>query len=70
MIHVFCVLTPQLMGSVGFYQMAKIAVTPTIVLAEFILFRKTISFNKVGEKLLRIFLLSLSYFSRLKSLTS
>ncbi|PRQ35085.1 hypothetical protein RchiOBHm_Chr5g0076161 [Rosa chinensis] len=30
--------------SVGFYQMAKIAVTPTIVLAEFILFRKTISF--------------------------
>ena len=31
--------------SVGFYQMAKIAVTPTIVLAEFILFRKTI-FNK------------------------
>ncbi|KAF5461224.1 hypothetical protein F2P56_021040 [Juglans regia] len=34
-------------NSVGFYQMAKIAVTPTIVLAEFILFRKTISFNKV-----------------------
>ncbi|XP_027939435.1 nucleotide-sugar uncharacterized transporter 2 isoform X1 [Vigna unguiculata] len=34
-------------GSVGFYQMAKIAVTPTIVLAEFILFRKTISFKKV-----------------------
>ena len=32
--------------SVGFYQMAKIAVTPTIVLAEFILFRKTISCNK------------------------
>ncbi|GMJ15962.1 hypothetical protein like AT5G55950 [Hibiscus trionum] len=34
-------------NSVGFYQMAKIAVTPTIVLAEFILFRKTISFKKV-----------------------
>ncbi|XP_040989749.1 nucleotide-sugar uncharacterized transporter 2 isoform X2 [Juglans microcarpa x Juglans regia] len=34
-------------NSVGFYQMAKIAVTPTIVLAEFILFRKTISLNKV-----------------------
>ncbi|XP_021818018.1 nucleotide-sugar uncharacterized transporter 2-like [Prunus avium] len=35
-------------NSVGFYQMAKIAVTPpTIVSAEFILFRKTISFNKV-----------------------
>ncbi|KAM5582682.1 nucleotide-sugar uncharacterized transporter 2 [Rosa sericea] len=34
-------------NSVGFYQMAKIAVTPTIVLAEFILFRKTISCNKV-----------------------
>ncbi|KAK9941172.1 hypothetical protein M0R45_017792 [Rubus argutus] len=34
-------------NSVGFYQMAKIAVTPTIVLAEFILFSKTISCNKV-----------------------
>ncbi|CAB1184580.1 unnamed protein product [Spirodela intermedia] len=34
-------------NSVGFYQMAKIAVTPTIVLAEFILFRKTVSFHKV-----------------------
>ncbi|XP_019456039.1 PREDICTED: uncharacterized membrane protein At1g06890-like [Lupinus angustifolius] len=34
-------------NSVGFYQMAKIAVTPTIVFAEFILFRKTISFKKV-----------------------
>ncbi|GAU28282.1 hypothetical protein TSUD_256100 [Trifolium subterraneum] len=34
-------------NSVGFYQMAKIAVTPTIVLAEFILFRKTISSKKV-----------------------
>lgn len=33
--------------SVGFYQMAKIAVTPTIVFAEFIFFRKTISFKKV-----------------------
>ncbi|RDY08104.1 Nucleotide-sugar uncharacterized transporter 2, partial [Mucuna pruriens] len=33
--------------SIGFYQMAKIAVTPTIVLAEFILFGKTISFKKV-----------------------
>ncbi|KAK2431900.1 hypothetical protein P8452_44981 [Trifolium repens] len=33
-------------NSVGFYQMAKIAVTPTIVLAEFILFRKTISSKK------------------------
>ncbi|XP_054818611.1 nucleotide-sugar uncharacterized transporter 2 isoform X2 [Prosopis cineraria] len=32
--------------NVGFYQMAKIAVTPTIVLAEFLLFRKTISFQK------------------------
>ncbi|KAL5981939.1 hypothetical protein ACLOJK_016006 [Asimina triloba] len=35
-------------NSVGFYQMAKIAVTPTIVLAEFILFRKIVSFSKVG----------------------
>ncbi|EYU33722.1 hypothetical protein ABFS82_08G167300 [Erythranthe guttata] len=34
-------------NSVGFYQMAKIAVTPTIVTAEFFLFRKTISFSKV-----------------------
>lgn len=33
-------------NSVGFYQMAKIAVTPTIVLAEFILFKKTTSSNK------------------------
>ncbi|TXG68013.1 hypothetical protein EZV62_009288 [Acer yangbiense] len=34
-------------NSVGFYQMIKIAVTPTIVLAEFILFSKTISCKKV-----------------------
>lgn len=34
-------------NSVGFYQMAKIAVTPTIVLAELILFRKRVSFPKV-----------------------
>ncbi|CAK7324476.1 unnamed protein product [Dovyalis caffra] len=34
-------------NSVGFYQMAKIAVTPSIVLAEFILSRKTISYKKV-----------------------
>ncbi|XP_071911310.1 nucleotide-sugar uncharacterized transporter 1 isoform X2 [Coffea arabica] len=34
-------------NSVGFYQMAKIAVTPAIVLAEFILFSKRISFLKV-----------------------
>ncbi|KAF3944068.1 hypothetical protein CMV_029434 [Castanea mollissima] len=34
-------------NSVGFYQMSKIAVTPTIVIAEFILFRKTISSQKV-----------------------
>ncbi|KAB2044520.1 hypothetical protein ES319_D01G096500v1 [Gossypium barbadense] len=34
-------------NSVGFYQMAKIAVTPTIVFAEFIRLRKTISFKKV-----------------------
>lgn len=33
-------------NSVGFYQMAKIAVTPTIVLAEFVLFGKVISFQK------------------------
>ncbi|GFP97449.1 uncharacterized membrane protein at1g06890 [Phtheirospermum japonicum] len=34
-------------NSVGFYQMAKIAVTPAIVLAEFVLFRKKISTKKV-----------------------
>ncbi|KAA8522730.1 hypothetical protein F0562_009108 [Nyssa sinensis] len=34
-------------NSVGFYQMAKIAVTPTIVLAEFILFHKKVTFQKV-----------------------
>ncbi|KAH0854192.1 hypothetical protein HID58_090129 [Brassica napus] len=34
-------------SSVGFYQMAKIAVTPTIVLAEFVLFKKTLSSTKV-----------------------
>ncbi|KAF2299986.1 hypothetical protein GH714_006567 [Hevea brasiliensis] len=33
-------------NSVGFYQMAKIAVTPTIVLAEFVLLRKAISYRK------------------------
>ncbi|XP_073150813.1 nucleotide-sugar uncharacterized transporter 1-like [Henckelia pumila] len=34
-------------NSVGFYQMAKIAVTPAIVLAEFVLFGKRISARKV-----------------------
>ncbi|KAF8389405.1 hypothetical protein HHK36_026100 [Tetracentron sinense] len=34
-------------NSVGFYQMAKIAVTPTIVLAEFVLFRNRVSCQKV-----------------------
>ncbi|KAF9662003.1 hypothetical protein SADUNF_Sadunf18G0008000 [Salix dunnii] len=34
-------------SSVGFYQMAKIAVTPSIVLAEFIWFKKRASFSKV-----------------------
>ncbi|KAG1364487.1 nucleotide-sugar uncharacterized transporter 2 [Cocos nucifera] len=34
-------------NSVGFYQMAKIAVTPTIVLAEFMIFGKTVSYQKV-----------------------
>ncbi|CAK9148887.1 unnamed protein product [Ilex paraguariensis] len=39
--------TSLMHNSVGFYQMAKISVTPTIVVAEFILFRKIISFKKV-----------------------
>ncbi|KAF6161752.1 hypothetical protein GIB67_013829 [Kingdonia uniflora] len=34
-------------NSVGFYQMAKIAVTPTIVFAEFVLFKKKVSYQKV-----------------------
>ncbi|KAM3243300.1 hypothetical protein ACQJBY_055323 [Aegilops geniculata] len=34
-------------NSVGFYQMAKIAVTPTIVTAEFMLFKKKVSCQKV-----------------------
>ncbi|EFJ22226.1 hypothetical protein SELMODRAFT_105421, partial [Selaginella moellendorffii] len=34
-------------NSVGFYQMAKIAVTPTIVLSEFMLFAKRVSIQKV-----------------------
>ncbi|TVU03314.1 hypothetical protein EJB05_51161, partial [Eragrostis curvula] len=34
-------------NSVGFYQMAKIAVTPTIVVAEFFLFQKKVSLQKV-----------------------
>ncbi|MQM05986.1 hypothetical protein Taro_038801 [Colocasia esculenta] len=33
-------------NSVGFYQMAKIAATPTIILSEFTLFRKTVPFQK------------------------
>jgi hypothetical protein len=35
--------------SVGFYQMAKIAVTPSIVFAEFLWYRKRVSFMKVNE---------------------
>ncbi|KAG6698668.1 hypothetical protein I3842_08G031400 [Carya illinoinensis] len=34
-------------NSVGFYQMSKIAVTPSIVLAEFIFYKKKVSFSKV-----------------------
>ncbi|KAK6259176.1 hypothetical protein SCA6_013650 [Theobroma cacao] len=34
-------------NSVGFYQMAKIAITPLIVLLEFIWYRKRIAFSKV-----------------------
>ncbi|XP_024026414.1 nucleotide-sugar uncharacterized transporter 1 [Morus notabilis] len=34
-------------NSVGFYQMSKIAVTPSIVLAEFLLYKKKVSFSKV-----------------------
>ncbi|KAE9602448.1 putative sugar phosphate transporter domain-containing protein [Lupinus albus] len=33
-------------NSIGFYQMAKIAVTPSIVMAEFILYRKKVSWTK------------------------
>lgn len=37
-----------LFHSVGFYQMAKIAVTPSIVFAEFLWYRKRVSFMKVA----------------------
>uniref|UniRef100_A0A0D9VKF5 Sugar phosphate transporter domain-containing protein n=1 Tax=Leersia perrieri TaxID=77586 RepID=A0A0D9VKF5_9ORYZ len=43
-IHVF---SEFLLFSVGFYQMAKIAVTPTIVVAEFMIFQKRVSSQKV-----------------------
>ncbi|MED6141049.1 hypothetical protein PIB30_099504 [Stylosanthes scabra] len=33
-------------NSIGFYQMAKIAVTPSIVVAEFVLYRKKVSLSK------------------------
>lgn len=56
------------MCSVGFYQMAKIAVTPTIVFSEFILFKKTISFKKVPTKHGNICLKRVSYFSSEKYL--
>jgi hypothetical protein len=36
-----------LLFSVGFYQMAKIAVTPTIAVAEFMLLQKKVSSQKV-----------------------
>lgn len=49
--YLSCFLTlDSSMCSVGFYQMAKIAVTPTIVFSEFILFKKTISFKKVSNQ--------------------
>lgn len=35
-------------NSIGFYQMAKIAVTPSIVLAEFVLYRRKVSFPKAS----------------------
>ncbi|OIV99766.1 hypothetical protein TanjilG_26104 [Lupinus angustifolius] len=34
-------------NSLGFYQMAKIAVTPSIVMAEFVLYRKKVSWPKI-----------------------
>ena len=48
-----------LICSVGFYQMAKIAVTPTIVLAEFMIFNKKVSIHKVHL----LVLLIISFFS-------
>ncbi|KAG8503345.1 hypothetical protein CXB51_001308 [Gossypium anomalum] len=35
-------------NSVGFYQMAKIAVTPSIVLAKFIWYKKKVTFSKAA----------------------
>ncbi|OIW18706.1 hypothetical protein TanjilG_13458 [Lupinus angustifolius] len=40
-------------NSVSFYQMAKIAVTPSIVMAEFLLYRKKVSWPKAGIETLQ-----------------
>lgn len=40
--------------SIGFYQMTKIAVTPSIVLAEFVLYRKRVSMAKVNALILPV----------------
>ncbi|KAK5775246.1 hypothetical protein PVK06_043118 [Gossypium arboreum] len=45
-------------NSVGFYQMAKIAVTPSIVLAEFIWYKKKVTFSKVLVNIIECFLIS------------
>ncbi|ERN16699.1 hypothetical protein AMTR_s00051p00220420 [Amborella trichopoda] len=50
-------------NSVGFYQMAKIAVTPTIVLTEFLSFGKRVSANKVYVQSTLTLLNILSFFS-------
>ncbi|KAJ0089850.1 hypothetical protein Patl1_14127 [Pistacia atlantica] len=42
-------------NSVGFYQMAKIAVTPSIVLAEFLWYRKKVSLLKVTSPFWHLF---------------
>ncbi|KAK5802667.1 hypothetical protein PVK06_030280 [Gossypium arboreum] len=45
-------------NSVGFYQMAKIAVMPSIVLAEFIWYKKKVTFSKVLVNIIKCFLIS------------
>lgn len=47
-IQFFKLLNQLPVCSVGFYQMAKISVTPTIALAEFLLFSKKTTLYKVG----------------------
>lgn len=54
--------------SVGFYQMSKIAVTPSIVLAEFVLYGKRVSLMKVigiWENIFSYFFMTTYYYDKM-----